>query len=108
MNDFLHIPNLNELVTALQPDSILSRTIYNDNGVKIILFAFAQGQALTEHTSAFKAYLHVIHGQADISIQDFSGAASPGAWFYIPAEIPHSISARSEMHMLLYLIKSVE
>jgi quercetin dioxygenase-like cupin family protein len=105
MNDFLHIPDLNRLVKDVQPDSIFSRTIYNDNGVKIVLFAFADGQSLSEHTSASRAFIHVIHGEAEITIQDFSDTAGPGAWFYLPPEIPHSVSAHSEMHMLLYLIK---
>ena len=95
--------DLNNLATDLQPDSILSRTIYNENGVKIILFAFAGGQALTEHTSASKAFIHIIHGVADITIQDLTNTAEPGAWFYLPAKTPHSVNAKTEMRMLLYL-----
>ncbi len=106
MNDFQYISDLNKLVTDLQPDSILSRTIHNENGVKIILFVFASGQALTEHTSASKAFIHVIYGKAEIKVQDFSETVEPGAWFYLPAEVPHSISALTEMRMLLYLFKS--
>jgi len=106
MNDFQYISDLNKLVTDLQPDSILSRTIHNENGVKIILFVFASGQALTEHTSASKAFIHVIYGKAEITVQDFSETVEPGAWFYLPADVPHSISALTEMRMLLYLFKS--
>ncbi|MEW5989333.1 MAG: cupin domain-containing protein [Chloroflexota bacterium] len=97
-------------VQALPPDipadSIISRTVHSSDGLKVTLFGFAAGQELSEHTAAFPAVLHFLAGQAQLTLGQDEMAAGPGAWVYMPPQLPHSIVARTAVTMLLYLLKS--
>jgi|GEM_PF-4468367 len=48
------IPNLEELVDIIQPDSIISRTFYKSDGLKAILFGF---DIVRYGTGTFRAYV---------------------------------------------------
>lgn len=47
-------------------DGILSRTIYQDDGIKAVVFGFGQGQELSEHTTAKPAMLFFVKGEASV------------------------------------------
>ena len=66
---YTYIANLPKQISEIPQDSIVSRTIYSDEQTKTILFAFATGQELSEHTSTQIAALYFIQGEADISQQ---------------------------------------
>lgn len=97
---------LEDLIDAFPPDSILSRTIYQDERIKTILFGFQPGQELSEHTAAVPALLHFIKGDAKLVIANDTKSAQAGTWARIPPEVPHSIQAHEETLMLLYLLFS--
>jgi quercetin dioxygenase-like cupin family protein len=100
------IEDLTGLVKVLPPDSILSRSVYEDKHQKIILFGFQPGQELSEHTAAVPAVLHFLKGEADLTLGEDQYLAKQGSWARIPANLPHSIKARSETLMLLTLNSS--
>jgi quercetin dioxygenase-like cupin family protein len=102
--DIIFIDNLEDLIEDFPPDSILSRTIYQDKSLKTILFGFQPGQELSEHTAAVPAILHFLTGDAQVILGDHQHQAQKGSWVHIPANLPHSIHAKSETHMLLMLI----
>lgn len=83
---------------------ILSQTLSNENGIELVLFAFAQGEQLSEHTSARPAIIHVLSGEADLSVGGDSHTAVPGTWVRMPANTSHSVLARTPMVMALYLL----
>jgi quercetin dioxygenase-like cupin family protein len=87
----------------IPPDSIVSRTFYSDDRVKAILFGFAAGQELSEHTAARPAILHFLQGQARLTLGDHATSAAPGTWVHMPPHLPHSIHAQTTVVMLLYL-----
>jgi quercetin dioxygenase-like cupin family protein len=105
---FKHIPDLSELVSDLPADSILSRDVYGDDHVKVILFGFAPGQELSEHTSARPAILHFLEGEADLMLGDEAKKAHAGTWVRMSAHLPHSIRARTPVRMLLMLLPASE
>jgi quercetin dioxygenase-like cupin family protein len=86
-------------------DSILSRTVYSDSQMKAILFTFAAGQELSEHTSAQTAVLHFLQGEADVTLGDDSMAAQAGTWIHMAPRLPHSIVAKTPVVMLLLMVK---
>lgn len=98
------------LITALQEslvaptDSIVSRTLYTSESVRIVLFAFAPGQELTEHTSTREALIHVLDGEATITLGDRPVQASAGLLIRMAPNLPHSVQAQSAMRMLLYML----
>ena len=105
---FKHIPDLSELISNLPDDSILSRDVYGDEDVKVILFGFAPGQELSEHTSSRPAVLHFLEGEADLVLGDEKTEAGPGTWVHMSAHLPHSIQARTPVSMLLMLLPAGE
>ena len=83
---------------------IHSQTLSRDGGVELVLFAFAAGEALSEHTSARPAIIHVLSGEADITLGDAAYEARAGSWARMPARMPHAIVARTPLVMALYLL----
>ncbi len=102
--DHTYISNLSELVPDIPADSIVSRTFYSDEGVKAILFGFATGQELSEHTASQPAVLHFLEGEADLTLGDDAMEAQAGTWVHMPAQLPHSIVAKTPVTMLLLLL----
>jgi quercetin dioxygenase-like cupin family protein len=102
---YYYIANLAEQVTDIPLDSIISRTFYSDAQMKAILFGFAAGQELSEHTSAQTAILHFIQGEADLILGSEKMAARAGTWVHMPPQLPHSIVAKTPVLMVLLMIK---
>ena len=98
------IEDLAERLPAIPEDSIVSRTVLTEGGFKAIVFGFARGQELSEHTAAVPAVLHFLRGRARVRFGDKTGTASPGSWAYLPARLPHSVYAEEEVVMLLLLL----
>jgi quercetin dioxygenase-like cupin family protein len=87
-------------------DSILSQTLYENDRIKAILFRFAPDQELSEHTASVPAILHFLEGEARLVLGEDEKTAQPGTWVYMPAKQPHSISAKTNLSMLLYLLET--
>ncbi len=100
----LYIEDLEGLIDVFPPDSILSRTVYQDESLKTILFGFQPGQELSEHTASVPAILHFIKGQAEVVLGDEHQIARRGTWIHLPANLSHSILAQDNTLMLLTLI----
>ena len=83
---------------------IHSQTLSRDRGVELVLFAFAAGEALTEHTSARPAIIHVLDGEAEVTLGTDRHPARAGFWARMPAGLPHAIHARTRLVMALYLL----
>jgi quercetin dioxygenase-like cupin family protein len=105
---YTHIPNLSDLLPDILADSILSRTFYTDDQVKVLLFGFAAGQELSEHTASQPAILHFLQGEAHLTLGDDSMEAQAGTWAHMPPQLPHSVLAKTPVVMLLLLIKTNE
>jgi quercetin dioxygenase-like cupin family protein len=99
------IDDLGAQIPDLQPDSIISRTIFADDRVKVILFAFATGQELSEHTASVPAMIHILEGEARLSLGKDSFEAHPGTFAHMQAQLPHSIYARTPTKMLLIMLQ---
>jgi len=94
------------LATVEQPvDGTLSRTVFQDDRLKAVLFAFAAGQELTEHTASTPAVMHFLHGHADVMVAGDHVQAQEGTWIHMPAQLPHAIRAQTPVVMLLLLLK---
>ncbi len=105
MTGYHFTPNVSELLPdPIPPDSIVSRTVYKDEHVTAIVFGFAPGQELSEHTASRPAVLHFVSGQARVALGGDPFAAVPGTWAHMPAQLAHSIFAETEVVMLLLLL----
>ncbi len=109
MTDQAHlVPDLGSLLAAAPADSIVSRTVFAGEHVKVTLFAFAPGQELTEHTASQPAVLHFLKGRARLTLGGETSAAGPGTWAYMPARLPHSVRAETDLTLLLLLLRGGE
>lgn len=104
MNDYTLIPQLTELSDAIPASSIVSRTFYKEERLKVILFGFDAGQALSEHTSSQIALIQILQGQAIVTLGDDRHELSAGAWIHLPPRLKHSITALTPVWMLLTMI----
>ena len=85
--------------------SIVSRQlIYNPAG-NITLFAFDEGQQLSEHTAPFDAVINILEGEARITIDRVKHKVVAGEMIIMPANIPHAVFATKKFKMMLTMIK---
>ena len=87
-------------------DGTLSRTLFQDDNAKVVLFGFAAGQELSEHTASMPAILQFLEGEAEVGLGNDCVAANAGDWIHMAAGLTHSIVAKSSVVMLLVLLKS--
>ena len=90
-----------------QEGAVVSRILLKRTGGTITMFAFDAGESLSEHTAPFDAVVHVLEGEADITIAGTPLAVSAGEMVLMPANQPHAVSARTRVKMLLTMIRSV-
>lgn len=105
MSEYAFIPNLDELLEEVPEDSILSRTVFRSPHLKGILFGFAPGQELSEHTAAKPAVLHFLRGSGTLTLGDDRFQVGVGSWAYMPARLPHSVVAETPLAMFLQLLE---
>ena len=104
MTDYTHIIDLAKEVEP-PTDGILTRTVFNDDQVKAVLFGFGAGQELSEHTSAMPAIIHFLKGKAILTLGADSVEAQEGTWIHMPPNLKHSVRTESPAIMLLMLLK---
>lgn len=104
--DYTYFADLSSETGEVPGDSILSRTLYADDQVKVILFGFAAGQELSEHTASMPAILHVLEGKGRLTLGGDSQSAGPGTWVRMPAWLKHSLLAETPVVMLLLLLQT--
>lgn len=97
---------VDDLLAEVSPPArgILSRTIHDGDELRLVLFGFAAGEELSEHTAARPAVIHVLAGNADISVPGLRRSFGPGAWIHLPADTSHSILATTPLTIALYLL----
>ena len=83
---------------------ILSQTLSNEGDIEFLLFAFAAGEQLSEHTSARPAIIHILAGEGELTVDGDAHPARPGPWLRMAPEVKHSLVARTRMRMALYLL----
>jgi quercetin dioxygenase-like cupin family protein len=100
---------LPDLVSAIETptDGTLSRTLFQDERLKVVLLSFSAGQELSEHTASMPAIMHFLSGGSDVTLGPERVTAGAGTWIHMAAQLPHSIRTKTPVKMLLSLLKSV-
>lgn len=101
-------PEVKQLIDLLQyqDDSIVSRVLLKNKGGTVTLFAFDEGEGLSEHTAPFDALVVLTDGQATIEIAGDSFTLNQGETITLPANRPHAVKATSRFKMLLIMIRT--
>ena len=82
----------------------LSQTLSNENDIEFLLFDFAAGEQLSEHTSARPAIIHILEGEGELTVGGDAYPARPGTWVRMAPDVRHSLVARTPVQMALYLL----
>jgi quercetin dioxygenase-like cupin family protein len=97
--------NLTDLIDY-QEGSVVSRIIIDKKAGTITLFAFDNGQGLSEHTAPYDALVCVLDGEAEVTISGKPIRLKKGELTIMPANEPHALSATTKFKMLLVMIRS--
>ncbi len=89
-----------------QAGSVVSREILRQKAGTVTLFAFDQGQGLSEHKAPFDALVLILDGEAEIVISGKPFRLKSGEMIIMPANEPHALKALKKFKMLLVMIKS--
>lgn len=99
------MPDMNTLASAVlnikdlvsyQTGSVVSRTLIDKSVGTVTVFAFDHGQGLSEHTAPFDAFVQIIEGTADITIDGYLHTVKEGEMIIMPANRPHSLKANPQ------------
>lgn len=102
---YTHVADL--AAQDIPSQGILSRTLYQDDQVKVVLFGFDTGQELSEHTASMPAILQIVKGEARVTLGNDTVEAHAGFWVHMPAQLRHAVQAKTPVVMLLLLLKGV-
>ncbi len=96
--------NLEQFI-AYAEGSVVSKTLHKRDIGNITLFAFDQGQGLSEHTAPFDAVVYILDGSAKITIGGTPQNVNKGDMLIMPANISHALHAETRFKMLLVMIR---
>ena len=89
-----------------QEGAVVSRTIVDKKTGTVTLFAFDEGQGLSEHTAPFDALVYLLDGEAEIVISGKAFRVKAGEMIIMPANEPHALRAVKKFKMVLVMIRS--
>ena len=93
-------------LVSYQPGSVVSREVISKKTGTVTIFAFDQGQGLSEHAAPFDALVHILDGSADITISGKPHRVAASEMIIMPANEPHSLKAPEPFKMALIMIRS--
>lgn len=94
--------------TQFAPQGIVSRTLLRTATTRVVLFGFAEGQELTEHTSTQQAVVQILSGTCEFTLGDQTHALQAGDLVYMPPNLTHAVKATRQFSMLLTLSRPPE
>ena len=97
--------NMKELADY-QQGAVVSKEVLKKETGTVTVFAFDQGQGLSEHTAPFDALVAILDGRAEIIISGKSHTVSEGEMIIMPADEPHALKANERFKMMLVMIRS--
>lgn len=102
------MPEVIKLIDSIeyQKDSVVSKTVIKQNTGTVTIFAFDEGQSLSEHTAPFDALVYVIDGEAKITLAGEDFYLKQSEMIIMPANKPHALKAVKKFKMMLVMIKS--
>lgn len=89
-----------------QPGAVVSRILVKQPTGSVTLFAFDAGQSLSEHTVPHDALVHVLEGEAEVTVAGRPHMVPAGEAILMPAHEPHAVRAASRFKMLLTMLRT--
>jgi len=103
--DLVGSPFAIESLLDYQSGAVVSQTLVDEEAVTLTVFAFDEGERLSEHTAPHDALLQVVDGTALVTVSDTEHEVAAGESIVLPADEPHAVDAVSEFKMLLTMLR---
>jgi quercetin dioxygenase-like cupin family protein len=99
------VMTMTELV-AYQEGAVISRTLVDKKIGTVTVFAFGEGEGLSEHTVPYDAFIQILDGEAEVTIAGTVHRLTAGQMIIMPADRPHLVKAVKRFKMLLVMIRA--
>ncbi len=96
---------LNEQI-AVQTGAVVSRMLLKKKSGNVTLFAFDEGEGLSEHKAPFDALVYTVQGSARITVGGETSTLAEGDFVIFPADVPHAVTAQVPFKMLLIMLRA--
>ena len=93
-------------LVGYQEGAVVSRVILKKGTGNVTLFAFDEGQGLSEHTTPFDALVHILDGAAVVTVGGRPHDLVAGEMILMPASVPHALKATTRFKMSLTMIRA--
>jgi quercetin dioxygenase-like cupin family protein len=93
-------------LVAYQDGSVVSKTLIDKKIGTLTMFSFGAGQGLSEHTAPYDAFVQIVDGEAEVTINGEPHTVLSGQMIIMPANIPHELKAVKPFKMLLVMIRA--
>jgi quercetin dioxygenase-like cupin family protein len=93
-------------LVSYQAGAVVSRVILKKGTGNVTVFAFDEGQGLSEHTTPFDALVQVLDGRAEITVGGTPYDVAAGGMILMPANVPHALKATARFKMALTMIRA--
>jgi quercetin dioxygenase-like cupin family protein len=104
-NQVARVARLADLV-EYQGGSVVSRTLIDKKAGTVTLFAFDEGQGLSEHTAPYDALVYLVDGEAEVTISGRVYRLKEGEMIIMPANQPHALRAVKRFKMVLTMVRA--
>ncbi|MBB6217953.1 quercetin dioxygenase-like cupin family protein [Anaerosolibacter carboniphilus] len=101
--EFSKVVELEALVNYRE-GQVVSRTLSQGKNLSLTLFAFDKGEEISSHSSSGDAMVHILDGEAEITIGEEVFHAKKGDVIVMPAGIPHALLAKEQFKMFLVVV----
>ncbi|AYV14503.1 cupin domain-containing protein [Shewanella algae] len=85
---------------------ITSRPLYKSDRLRAVIFGFAEGEEMSEHTAAVPAIVQIIEGECAFTLENETKEMKAGAWVLMDAHLPHRIVSLTPLKLMLYLLRT--
>jgi quercetin dioxygenase-like cupin family protein len=90
----------------VQPGAVVSRELISKPQGTVTIFAFDEGQGLSEHTAPFDALVQALEGRVRITLGGVAREVAEGELIIMPANVPHALTALTPFKMMLVMIRA--
>ena len=96
-----------ETEVPIPENGILSRTLFNDEALKVVAFGSSSRQELSAHSAPMAAMLYFMRGEAELTLSAEKKNVRSGAFVHMPQKTPHGILAKTPVAMVLLMLRQV-
>lgn len=97
------VVKLAEQITV-RPGEIVSKTLAQNDAVSVTLFAFDKGEEISTHESEGDAFVTVLEGVGEYTVDGRKHEVHAGESLIMPANVPHAVYGKEAFKWLLVVI----